>query len=43
MGGIFYEWYSPLTKELNGIICIKCAKREAGYRYWEKINESKNI
>ena len=40
----FYEWYSHpslkniLDEKLNGIICSKCAKREAGSRLWNKMN-----
>ena len=42
MNAIFYDWYSNpalksiLGNELNGIICIQCAKREAGSNAWKE-------
>ena len=42
----FYTWYphpalkNLLGKELNGIICSKCANREAGSNLWKVIKDS---
>ena len=46
MRAMFYEWYSHpalksiLDNEFNGIICSKCAKREAGSHRWKEIKGS---
>ena len=43
----FYEWYPhPALKtilggKLNGIICSKCARREAGSKYWKEMENGR--
>jgi hypothetical protein len=46
MRAMFYEWYpSPSIKsilgtEMHGIICSRCAMREAGSNHWNYIKNS---
>tara|TARA_Y100000310_G_scaffold240377_1_gene244206 strand:+ start:209 stop:424 length:216 start_codon:yes stop_codon:yes gene_type:complete len=43
----FYNWYPHpallgiLGNKLTGIICSKCARREAGSKYWKEMEDER--
>ena len=39
----FYNWYSIIEDRLLGVICGKCAKREAGSKAIEQIKKKEYI